>query len=52
MIWARIFAVSLGGLATGGAVLRLRCEEHLLSQAYPEYGDYSRGTSRLLAGVW
>lgn len=45
-------AVSLGALATAGAILRLLCEERLLRAQYPEYRDYAGRTKRLLPGVW
>ncbi len=57
-IWAGVLgnftpvAISLGALATGGAITRLLCEEHLLARQYPEYREYSTETKRLPPGLW
>lgn len=49
---ASLLAISLGALATAGAVGRLLCEERLLRGRYPEYRKYAARTRRLLPGVW
>ncbi len=57
-VWAAVLghfsllAVSLGVLATLGALARLFCEEHLLERQYPEYRAYALRTRRLLPGLW
>lgn len=57
-VWAGVLAhlsflsVSLGALATAGAVGRMICEEHLLLRRYPDYREYMRRTRRLLPGLW
>jgi protein-S-isoprenylcysteine O-methyltransferase Ste14 len=57
-IWAGVLdhlsplAVSLGILATAGAIVRLLCEETFLFQHYPEYSRYAQATKRLLPGLW
>lgn len=57
-IWAGILdhlsalSVSLGILATTGAIVRLLCEEKFLRQRYPEYSRYAQATKRLLPGLW
>ena len=32
--------------------VRMRTEEILLIERYPEYGDYARRTARVIPGVW
>ena len=57
-VWAGVLAhlsvlsISLGALATAGAVGRMICEEHLLLRRYPVYREYMRRTKRLLPGLW
>ncbi len=57
-VWAGVLAnvspiaLSLGALATMGAIVRLCCEERLVAQRYPEYREYSLTTKRLLPWVW
>ena len=57
-VWAGVlahlspFTIFLGFLATVGVLVRLRCEEALLTERYPEYRDYSARTKRLLPGLW
>jgi protein-S-isoprenylcysteine O-methyltransferase Ste14 len=57
-VWAGVFgylsltSLSLGVLATAGAIARLICEERLVLQRYPEYHAYGLTTKRLLPGVW
>jgi protein-S-isoprenylcysteine O-methyltransferase Ste14 len=56
-LWAGVLgnlspiAISLGAVATIGALLRLFCEEHLLTRQYPKYREYAASTRRLLPGV-
>jgi protein-S-isoprenylcysteine O-methyltransferase Ste14 len=42
------FSVSMAGLMTAGAVLRMLVEESLLVARYPEYADYARTTRRMV----
>jgi protein-S-isoprenylcysteine O-methyltransferase Ste14 len=57
-VWAGVLAhlspltILLGFLATVGILVRLRCEETLITERYPEYRDYSTRTKRLLPGLW
>ena len=57
-LWAGILghqslqAISLGALATAGVIVRLSCEERLVSERYPDYRAYSLTTKRLLPGIW
>ena len=57
-LWAGVLAylspltIFLGLLATVGILVRIRCEETLLTEQYPEYRDYSARTKRLLPGLW
>ena len=46
------FTLSLGALATAGVLVRLFCEEQLVTQRYPEYRTYAQRTKRLLPGLW
>jgi protein-S-isoprenylcysteine O-methyltransferase Ste14 len=41
-------SAGLALLITAGAVTRLLCEERLLTEKYPEYGDYAARTTRLI----
>jgi protein-S-isoprenylcysteine O-methyltransferase Ste14 len=57
-VWAGVLAhlspiaIGLGLLATIGVLVRIRCEEALVTESYPEYRDYSARTKRLLPGLW
>lgn len=57
-VWAGALAhlspltVLLGSVATAGILVRVRCEETLITEQYPEYRDYSAHTRRLLPGLW
>jgi protein-S-isoprenylcysteine O-methyltransferase Ste14 len=57
-LWPGVFAhlspltFSLGALATAGVLLRLFCEEQLVTARYPEYRAYAQRTKRLLPGLW
>lgn len=57
-LWAGIgahFAVRdalIGVVASGMLALRMRSEETLLEQAYPEYAQYARHTARVLPFVF
>ncbi len=42
----------LGGLVVGGALLRIFCEETLLTARYPEYREYAARTWRMLPYVF
>ena len=52
--WAGVLAylspltIFLGLLATVGSLVRIRCEETLLTEEYPEYRGYSARTKHLL----
>jgi steroid 5-alpha reductase family enzyme len=56
-VWAGVLAqvsvpsVSLGALASAGAVGRMICEEHLLFPRYPDYREYMRRAKRFLPGL-
>lgn len=45
-------ALLLGALLTAGAVVRIACEERLLTARYPEYGEYARSTNRMVPFVF
>ena len=47
-----LLTLSLGVLATVGVVVRLFCEEQLVTRRYPEYRAYAQRTKRLLPGLW
>jgi protein-S-isoprenylcysteine O-methyltransferase Ste14 len=47
--WA---AVGLAALLTGGAIVRMRCEESLLAAQYPEYAAYAARTKRMIPFVF
>ena len=57
-LWAGVAAhfslrtALIGLAATAMLGLRIRSEEVLLQQAYPEYADYSRRSARVLPGVF
>ncbi len=57
-VWAGVLAhfspltIFLGVLATVGILVRIRCEETLVTEEYPEYRDYAARTKRLLPGMW
>jgi protein-S-isoprenylcysteine O-methyltransferase Ste14 len=38
----------MAALATGGALVRMLCEEQLLEQRYPEYASYAKTTKRMV----
>lgn len=58
LVWPGVLAhlslltLSLGVLATVGVLVRLFCEEQLVTQRYPEYRAYAQRTKRLLPGLW
>jgi protein-S-isoprenylcysteine O-methyltransferase Ste14 len=41
-----------GGLVLAGAVLRIRCEEKLVTARYPEYAAYAAKTWRMIPYVY
>jgi protein-S-isoprenylcysteine O-methyltransferase Ste14 len=45
-------ALGFAALVTAGAIIRMRCEEQLLNQQYPEYRDYARTTKRMIPYVF
>jgi len=45
-------AVLWGGLVLGSALVRIFCEEALVSARYPEYGQYSANTWRMIPHVF
>lgn len=45
-------AFTLATLVTAGALIRMLCEEHLLTARYPEYTRYSGTTKRMLPRVF
>ena len=45
-------ALGLALLVLFGALARMRCEEHLLLQRYPEYSAYAATTKRMLPFVF
>jgi protein-S-isoprenylcysteine O-methyltransferase Ste14 len=45
-------AGSFGGLVLGSAVLRIFCEESLVTARYPEYAQYSVTTWRMIPYVY
>lgn len=45
-------SVACGVLVVIGALLRLRSEEHLVVQRYPEYREYAQRTKRMLPYVF
>ena len=53
-VWAGAVAnwslgvVAMAALATGGALVRMLCEEQLLEQRYPEYASYAKTTKRMV----
>ena len=57
-VWAGILAhlspltIVLGVVATIGILVRIRCEETLVTKLYPDYRDYSARTKRLFPGLW
>jgi protein-S-isoprenylcysteine O-methyltransferase Ste14 len=42
----------LGGLLFAGALVRMLCEERLVSGQYPEYREYARTTKRMVPYVF
>jgi protein-S-isoprenylcysteine O-methyltransferase Ste14 len=57
-VWAALLGspsiqtLLFAALVTIGAVMRVFCEEYLLSQQYPEYKSYSRKTKRMIPFVF
>jgi protein-S-isoprenylcysteine O-methyltransferase Ste14 len=49
--WSLVSAL-LGGLAVGGALLRILCEEVMVTARYPEYRQYSATTWRMIPYVF
>ena len=45
-------AAALCGLVIGGALVRLRCEEVLLTARYPQYNNYAANTWRMIPYVF
>ncbi len=45
-------AIVLGVVATISILIRIRCEEKLVTELYPEYQEYAVRTKRLLPGLW
>jgi protein-S-isoprenylcysteine O-methyltransferase Ste14 len=45
-------AGTCGGLILVGAVLRIICEESLVTARYPEYAQYSATTSRMIPYIY
>ena len=45
-------SAALAGLMTAGAIVRMLCEEKLVTQLYPEYRDYARRTKRMVPFVF
>lgn len=45
-------ALGFGALLTAGAVVRMRCEEALLAERYPEYRQYAATTKRMIPHVF
>jgi protein-S-isoprenylcysteine O-methyltransferase Ste14 len=41
-----------GGVVLGGTLLRIRCEEILVTARYPEYTQYAAGTWRMIPYVY
>jgi protein-S-isoprenylcysteine O-methyltransferase Ste14 len=41
-----------GGAVLGGALLRMHCEEILVTARYPEYTQYAAGTWRMIPYVY
>jgi len=48
--WSAVNAL-LGLLILATLMVRIRCEEKLLKQVYPEYGEYARNTARLIPHI-
>jgi protein-S-isoprenylcysteine O-methyltransferase Ste14 len=57
-VWAGVLAhwswatASCGLLIVAAALLRIYCEEKLVSARYPEYLEYSKTTARLIPGLF
>jgi len=47
-----VWALLLWGLVCAFQLQRMTYEERVLSEAFPEYGDYVTRTARLLPGVY
>lgn len=41
-----------GGFVVGGAIVRIYCEEVLIAVRYPEYGQYSANTWRMIPYIF
>jgi protein-S-isoprenylcysteine O-methyltransferase Ste14 len=44
-------AIGFAALMSGGAIIRMLCEEYLLVRQYPEYVEYARTTKRMIPYV-
>jgi protein-S-isoprenylcysteine O-methyltransferase Ste14 len=57
-IWAgalahwSLAALAFAGMVTAGALVRMRCEERLLVERYPEYREYAASTRRMIPYVF
>jgi protein-S-isoprenylcysteine O-methyltransferase Ste14 len=49
--WSAL-SLALGVLLLGGGLVRMLCEERLLTRSYPEYLEYSKATKRMLPYVF
>ena len=53
-MWAGVVAnwslgvMAMAVLASGGALVRMLCEEQLLVKRYPEYASYAKVTKRMI----
>ena len=47
-----LLTLALGVAATAATAVRMRSEERLLVQRYPEYGEYAARTKRIVPGVF
>lgn len=47
-----LLSVGLGGLLLLGALIRMACEEQMVTQMYPEYVEYARSTKRMIPFVF
>lgn len=46
------FALGCAALITAGAIVRMLCEEALLTERYPDYAAYARTTKRMVPYVF
>ena len=57
-MWAGVAAnfslgvAAMATLASGGALVRMLCEEQLVEQRYPEYASYAKVTKRMIPYVF